>query len=218
MGTNIKAILFDLDGTLRDTKHVIYGALKEVFDTQGKPFPTDSELEPYINHSSFVREAFLPELDQTEFESIYYPAKDRLNPTAKVFQGTIESLTSLRERGFVLGLVTAARKSMLQLNELGLEDYFDVVISAEDSSEHKPNPEGLFVALERLCIPGTNAVYVGDMPTDIKAGKTANLRAAIGVSYGFFSRDKLEEAGADYVIDSLAELPGIVERLNNDED
>jgi HAD superfamily hydrolase (TIGR01509 family) len=209
----IEAVLFDYDGTLRDTKHVIFGALQAAFQHHGKDFPSEPELEPYIHHSSYVRKAFLSSMSQREFEEIYYAAKDRLAPTVQLFAGSKEVLDDLRADGVRTGLVTAAKKSMLQLGDLRLEGAFTVTVGAEDITEHKPSPEGILVALKRLGVPPQNAIYVGDMPTDIEAGKGAGLAATVGAAYGFFSSEKLKDAGADYIIESPAELPQLLREI-----
>lgn len=90
-------------------------------------------------------------------------------------------------------------------------DNFDVVTS-DDVKATKPNPEGIDKVLKHLSVKADQAVMVGDLPVDIVAGKKAGL-FTIGISHGFSSKEELEAAGADKVVDSLAELQAFIENL-----
>ncbi|WP_213190897.1 HAD family hydrolase, partial [Escherichia coli] len=69
--SKLKAILFDYDGTLRDTRSLIYASFDFAFDAHDKPVPTKDELAPYIHHHSFVHEALMPEVPYEDFEREY---------------------------------------------------------------------------------------------------------------------------------------------------
>jgi pyrophosphatase PpaX len=82
---------------------------------------------------------------------------------------------------------------------------FDAVVAAEDSERHKPEPDPVLVALERLGAGPEGACYVGDSPFDVESGRAAGV-LTIGVTWGFFARAPLEESGADVIVDTPAEL------------
>jgi pyrophosphatase PpaX len=97
------------------------------------------------------------------------------------------------------------------LAHVGLERLMDAVISAESTKRNKPHPEPVLLACERLGVSPADALFVGDSPHDVEAGKAAGVRT-VAALWGFFPRIELEAAGADYFLHDIAELPGLVER------
>jgi len=93
---------------------------------------------------------------------------------------------------------------------VGLIGHVDVVIGADSVARHKPHPEPVLVALERLGAPRETAIFVGDSPHDVASGNTAGVRT-IGVAWGAFDRAALAEA--TYVVDSVAELEATLLRI-----
>jgi pyrophosphatase PpaX len=94
----------------------------------------------------------------------------------------------------------------------GLDAYVPLVVGADDTTRHKPDPEPVRVALDRLGHPPEEALFVGDSPFDMAAGRAAGV-LAVAACWGPFPRAELEVAGADHFLDSLAELPGLLDRL-----
>ena len=95
------------------------------------------------------------------------------------------------------------------LDICGLSRHFEVIITPEDVRNAKPDPEPVLLALERLGVPAAEALFVGDSPHDIAAGRAAGTRTA-GVLWGPFPRRTLEEAGADYLLERQDEVLGLV--------
>jgi pyrophosphatase PpaX len=117
-------------------------------------------------------------------------------------------LTTLKEEGRRLGVVTAKRHETVRLafSYLPLEHFFDVVVGSDDTDRHKPDPAPLHHALERLGADRDDAVYVGDSPFDIRAGKAAGMHAVAVTWGGIHPRERLEAEGPDAVVDSAEEL------------
>jgi phosphoglycolate phosphatase len=88
---------------------------------------------------------------------------------------------------------------------MGIADYFGYVIGADSVTHHKPDPEPVVNTLQTLGLEPSEVIVVGDMPVDILMARNASARS-VGVTYGNSSREDLEAAGADYVIDSIEEL------------
>jgi pyrophosphatase PpaX len=97
-----------------------------------------------------------------------------------------------------------------------LERYFDAVIGGLDVENHKPKPDPVLLALEKIDVIPDQALMVGDLAVDILSGKAAGVRATVGLTYGFGSRKMLKEAGADYLLDSLEALPEIIQTIMQD--
>jgi phosphoglycolate phosphatase len=98
---------------------------------------------------------------------------------------------------------------MAILDREGVSDLIDVVISASDAKRKKPFPDPLFLCCERMGIPPGQCVYIGDMGMDITAGRAAGMKT-IGVLTGFETRRDLMENHPDRIIESIADLPGVL--------
>ncbi len=123
----------------------------------------------------------------------------------------VRLLEQLQQKGFIMGLVTFVRKTRLtrRLDMWKLGDYFRSAITPDQVAEFKPSPQPYLKAIEDLHLAPKECVVVGDEPVDMLGGKRAGTRT-IGLPQGFYSREELEEAGADTIITSLNELPSVL--------
>jgi pyrophosphatase PpaX len=135
------------------------------------------------------------------------PLHSELQPCA----GILDVLPVLRAEGRRLGIVTAKRRLTVQLafdTLPELEQYFDVVVGAEDTERHKPHPEPILVALERVGAAARETAYVGDSPFDVQAANAAGV-AAVAVTWGgFHSRERLAQEEPDAIVATPEELLG----------
>ena len=109
-----------------------------------------------------------------ELVDVYRAHNEPLHATLEAFDGVLELLPELRRRGHRLGIVTAKRVATVQLafdRFPLLRELTDVLVGAEDTERHKPDPDPVLEALRRLGASPEEAVYVGDSPFDIRAGK-----------------------------------------------
>jgi pyrophosphatase PpaX len=120
-------------------------------------------------------------------------------------------LEQLRQEGFVMGLVTFVRKTRLtrRFDAWKLGDYFSCSVTPEQVEEFKPSPQPYLKAIEEFHLTPRECFVVGDEPVDMLGGKRAGTKT-IGLPQGFYSREELEEAGAELIISSLNELPSIL--------
>jgi pyrophosphatase PpaX len=129
------------------------------------------------------------ELDPERVDDLveaYRRHNEPMHEELEAFWEVVEVLPRLRAEGRRLGLVTAKRKVTVQLafDRLpGLEDNFDVIVGAEDTARHKPDPDPILEALRRLDASPDDAAYVGDSPYDVRAAKAAGVYA-IAVAWG----------------------------------
>jgi HAD superfamily hydrolase (TIGR01549 family) len=124
---------------------------------------------------------------------------------------TLRLLKEFVQSGFRLGMVTFVRKQRItrRLDKWKLQQYFDSVITPDDEPEFKPSPRPFVSAMGQLKVLPAECFVIGDEPVDMIGGKKAGTRT-IGLPQGFFSREELERAGADYIVPSLDHLPSIV--------
>lgn len=202
------ALLFDLDGTLVDTIALLLGSMRQAFDAVGIPRPTDAEWTAGIGtplHTQFrdfvKDEALIPRL-VTAYRAYQHEHHDALT---NAYEGIPALVARLEERGHPIGIVTSKADYLAEraLTWVGLAGHVDVVIGADSVTRHKPHPEPVLVALERLGAPRATAIFVGDSPHDVASGNAAGVRT-IGVAWGAFDREALSDA--TIVVDSVAEL------------
>jgi pyrophosphatase PpaX len=204
-------VLFDLDGTVIDTGVIILASMRHAAETVLGGDYTDAQLLATVGGPGL--EAQMQALDPERVEelvTVYREHNEPLHDTISVCAGIDEVLDALKDRGHRLGVVTAKRRATVDLAfaRLPIEHFFDVVVGGDETTEHKPHPAPLLLALERMGASPADAAYVGDSPFDMQAAKAAGLYA-IGVSWGrIHTADKLTDA--DVVIHEAEELLGLV--------
>lgn len=214
------AAIFDLDGTLvtfnldiHEWRRVLLGVLKRRgFETGslGLSTPTQDILD-YAKaqagpggtavYESLRREAF-DILDKLELEG---------TPSATVYPDAVETLRYLASRGVRLCVLTnSGRKAASEsLKKSGLGDFFEFVLTRDDTETMKPRPDGLAKAVALLGISPSEAYYVGDSRYDIMAAKQAGVKS-VAVATGNYTAENLKELGANFVIASLSQLRGVL--------
>jgi pyrophosphatase PpaX len=204
-------VLFDLDGTVIDTGAIILASMRYTAETVVGGEYTDAQLLAAVGGPGL--EAQMEALDPTrvdELVRVYRAHNEPLHDTIEICAGMDVVLDELNERGHRLGIVTAKRRftADLAFARIPIEHLFEVVVGGDETTEHKPHPAPLLLALERLGADPSEAVYVGDSPFDMQAAKAAGLYA-IGVSWGrIHAAEKLTDA--DVVIDRAEELLALV--------
>lgn len=123
----------------------------------------------------------------------------------------VRVLEQLKQEGIIMGLVTFVRETRLKrrLDVWKLRDYFRCTVSPEQVAEFKPSPQPYLKAIREFGLAPTECVVVGDEPVDMLGGKRAGTRT-MGIPQGFYSREELEQAGADSIITSLNVLPSVI--------
>jgi pyrophosphatase PpaX len=202
----IKAILFDLDGTILDSVPVILASFREVCEDMGLPFDEEFvrshigiPLEPQGQMFAGDRGDEFVERYRENYEK--YHGLD-----THLFPGAGEALHTLRERGFRLALVTS--KSLRAVSRIiataGIAEHFEVVITADHVARHKPHPEPILKAMDALGVAAEETVYVGDARFDVEASAGAGV-PMIGVSWGAGLREELAP-GCVAVLDSWQQV------------
>jgi pyrophosphatase PpaX len=202
-------VLFDLDGTLIDSGEIILASFRYATRSVLAREIPDEVLAAAVGGSNIYEQmrAFDPERVD-ELVRVYREHNEPLHDGLVAFEGIKDVLERLQSEGRRLGIVTAKRRKTVDLafSILPLERYFDTVVTAEQTEHHKPHPEPVLAALERLGASPADAAFVGDSPFDMGAGKAAGV-FTIAVSWGkIHSVARLLEAGADAVVHSPHEL------------
>lgn len=212
----IEAVMFDFDGTVADTNHLVYESFRVTLKEKLQVEPQRQDI--YDLFGEPLERTLKRYVDDIEDILAYYRAFNEENHDALIqpFPGVEAALRDLQAMGVKLGIVTSKRRAMALrgIEVLGLGDYFDVVITPEDTRNHKPSADPLLKGLERLGgIPPERVLMVGDSVFDIKCGQNAGART-VGVTYTVVGLEKLEALRPDYFVDALTELVDIVRELN----
>ncbi len=188
-----RIVLFDLDGTLIDSGPIILASMQHAVRTVlGCEIPPD-ELGMSIGGQGIVAQMTAIDADHADaLLEAYKEHNDGLHETLEAFDELLTVLPSLKAEGRRLGIVTAKRHRTvgLALDRFpSLADAFDVVVGFEDTDRHKPEPEPVLLAVEKLGGTTDEAVYVGDSPFDIGAAKAAGV-FSVAVGWGGIHPDE----------------------------
>ena len=212
----LPAILFDLDGTLIDTIELLLSSARHAFDGWHRQTPTEAEWVSGIGTPLVDQlRAYAADEDEvamllTRYRNYQREHHDRLT---RCYTGVADVVASLAARGHPLAVVTSKATPIANqsLTFVGLDRYFPVVVGFDDTKRHKPDPEPVRYALERLGVAAGHAVFVGDSPHDVHAGNAAGV-TTVAALWGPFGRETLAEADPDHFIECLADLPGLLDR------
>ncbi len=208
----INTIVFDLDGTLLNTLEDLKDSVNYALERQGFPLRNLGEIRSFVgNGIRLLMERAVPKnIDNDTFEICFKDFCDyykiHMEDKTAPYDGINDMLTNIKKAGFKTAIVTNKADFAAQdLCKRMFGKNIDFVVGSSDDRPNKPEPDGVFYALEKLGSKIENTVFVGDADTDILTAKNANL-PSIGVLWGFRDREVIEEAGAEYIVESVKDL------------
>jgi pyrophosphatase PpaX len=179
-------VLFDFDGTIVDSGAIILASFRHASrEVLGEEVP-DLQVRAMLGGASLHEQmAAIAPTRVEELVAAYRLHNAGLHDELECCTGMLDVLDRLHAEGRRLGIVTAKRHETVELAfaRLPLRDYFEVIVGADDTERHKPDPEPILFALERLRASAEDAAYVGDSPFDVGAARAAGVHA-IGVTWG----------------------------------
>lgn len=214
----IKAVIFDWDGTLADTRKAVVQSFQKVLTEAGCTVSDEFiERRMGIGTKKTIIGAFREcnmRLDVSTLEKLMTKKVTMhagLGEIANVLEGATELLEALRGK-VKLAVATMSNRIVIDtlLPEKGIAPYFEVVVSADDITNPKPDPEAFLLTAEKLGADPKNCIVVEDSVFGVKAAKAANMKC-IAVSTGVYSKEELEEEKPDIVIGSLVEKEKILD-------
>ncbi len=212
-GVGYQTVLFDLDGTLIDSGGLILASFRHATQTVlGRTIPDDVLMANVGGHGIHAQMREFDEQRADELVGVYREHNTRIYRHVSVFEGVEGVLDRLKADGRRLGVVTVKSRPTVDVTfeVLPLGDYFDVVITGDDAMRHKPDPEPLLLAADRLGAAPGSAVYVGDSPFDVRAAKAAGM-GSVAVAWGrIHPRERLESEGPDVIVEEPSELARVL--------
>jgi len=210
----IKAILFDLDGTLINTNNLIIESFKH---TLRKHLNLELEDKEIVKFFGEPLDTTLARYDRENVDLLMdtYRAfnKENHDNLAEGFDDAISALRALKAKGIKIAVVTSKRRQMAErgLKLFQLYDLVDVFITPEDTLKHKPHGEPALKACEELKVDPKNALMVGDSHFDIICGKNAGCKTCV-VEYTALSLEEIMGYDPDYKISTLMDLLLVLEK------
>jgi pyrophosphatase PpaX len=206
-----KYILFDLDGTLIDTNQMIIDSFKHTYKLHLNRELEEKEILQYFGEPLITTlRRYSPE-NAEELYNTFIQYNESIHDTSATLCCNIqEALEKLKEMGCVMAVVTSKRSKMAYrgLELFDILKYFTVVVTVDDTVNHKPHPEPILRALEKLGALPAEALMVGDSVFDIKCAHNAGIQA-VKVSWGAAMEHQDEEV-PDYMVNDAMEIVDIV--------
>jgi phosphoglycolate phosphatase len=216
------ALLFDLDGTLADTKPDLHAAMNYILRKNGLAEVSGEATQNLIGGGArVILQRGLQEngvtwpddkLDAATEEFVLYYDQN-IDAHTRLYPNLMPILDAARAGGIAMGVVTNKRESLSAklLFRLGIHSYFDVLVGGDTLPKRKPDPDTINQALRALGVKAEEAIMVGDSEADTGGAIAAHV-ASICVSFGY-RRVSLDELKADAIIDDYAEFSAAAKRL-----
>jgi len=217
-------VLIDVDGTLVDSVPDLAFCVDEMMKQLDMPTHGEAKVREWVGNGveRLVRRALIGKLDGEPDEALYdqaYPIfmelySENTSKRSCLYPGVKEGLEYLKSEGYPLGCVTnkAAQFTEPLLKDLGVSDYFSIVISGDALEKKKPDPMPLLHAATFFKVAPEKALMIGDSISDVKAARAAGFQIFC-MSYGYNHGVDIREANPDEVMDSMAELPILLGKL-----
>jgi HAD superfamily hydrolase (TIGR01509 family) len=207
----VKGILFDLDGTIVDSREAYLEAAKTAFQTIGQRPPEPraaleipKRLEQHLSITDLVGSDVKGFLD-VYLKTYYLITKDKTKPVRNV-QATLDMLSGKAKLALITMRFVEKNALIEELKHFGLAKFFRYIVTAMDTHKPKPSPDALIKTVKALDVNMCGCAIVGDSVTDVRAGKSAGAMT-VAVLSGLFSREELTRESPDLILDDATELP-----------
>lgn len=205
----IKTILFDLDGTIINTNELILASFFHALEGVSEQPVTREQIIPYFGEPLGKQMKLFSGLEQVDhlvdkYREFNMAKHDEMTTE---FPYVKEVLDQLHNEGIRMGVVTTKMRdtAVKGLKLFDLEQYMQVVVTLDDVTKAKPDPEGIKLAMRKLDADPDSTLMVGDSQYDIQAAQNAGIRAA-GVAWSIKGKEFLNRFEPDYMLDDIRDL------------
>lgn len=210
----IELIIFDLDGTLIDSKIDLANSVNHALDELNVPEKDTSLIAKYIGGGiTNLMKLSLGRDNESELKRAVEIFKTHygkhLTDNTVLYPHIEEALDYFSKKHKVVITNKTSDYTKAILKKLGVIDRFDIILGAEDVEKRKPSPYPIKKVINILNVSNKKTIIVGDMATDIAAGRNADI-CTCGVTYGLGAREDLLNAGPDFLINDIRELERII--------
>ena len=210
----VRAVLFDFDGTLADSYPGITASVNHVRAAHGLPPLEEAEVRKFVGRGPhYLLEHTVPgstdlNADQARYRA-HHPSV--MLQGTRLLPGAAETVWAVKQMGLLTGICSNKPRIFMEkiLDHLHLAPWIDVVLGPEDVPRPKPAPDMLKAALRKLAVSPEAALYVGDMTVDIETARQVGVTVWV-VPTGSDERATLEAARPDRILDDLKGLAALV--------
>lgn len=211
----VKGILFDLDGTIVDSREAYLEAAKTAFQAIGQKPPTTQtalEIPKRLEQNQPIDD--ITRTNPQQFLAIYLKTyyaitqeKTKLIPNVST---TLETLSEKAKLALITMRFVPKETIINELEHFNIAKYFTYVVTALDTHKPKPSPEALIKCVRALDVQICDCVIVGDSVSDVRAGKAAGART-VAVLSGLFFHEELAKENPDLILKDVTYLPKFIE-------
>lgn len=205
---NFDGIIFDIDGTLTETNELIYATFNHVIEKHLNTTYTVPDITSLFGPTAevIIRE-LIKENAEEAIEDYFSFYESNHNNMAKAYDGIAEIVIDIKKQRIPLSIYTGKgrRSALITLKQVGLYEYFDMIVTGDDITDHKPSPEGVDLFVEKFNLPRDKVLMIGDAPADIKAARATGIKIA-SVLWDSYAKDEVLEMGSDYYFNTVEEL------------
>jgi beta-phosphoglucomutase len=208
-----RGAIWDVDGTMVDTAEIHFRAWQQVFGEIHQSFTRrDFDATFGQRNADILHQLFGDSFDARQIADLGDHKEQAYRALAskgvQPLPGLMALLEDLKRVGFRQAIASSAPRANLDLiiALLGVESFFDVVVSSEDTQRGKPDPQVFLIAAERLGLPPARCVVLEDAAAGVQAARAGGMKCIAVRSGGHHSEEKLKEAGADLVAATLQQV------------
>jgi phosphoglycolate phosphatase len=215
-------VLIDVDGTLVDSVPDLAYCVDAMMRELGLPERGETRVRQWVGNGveRLVQRALINQLDGQPDEVLFAEAlpvfealyRDNTSKRSCLYPGVQEALDFIKTTGVRMGCVTnkASQFTLPLLKDLGVHDYFEIIICGDMLDRKKPDPMPLLHAAEQLETSPSASLMIGDSMSDVKAARAAGFQI-VCMSYGYNHGEDIRDYNPDAVVDSMAEIKDIVD-------
>ena len=207
--SNLKCVIFDMDGTLTQTNQLIFNSFNHIAEKYiGKTFsqPEITAMFGPPEEGALLNVVSRNQLDEAMDEYLLF-YKENHSRLAKLYPGIKEVLGFLKQQGRKVTLFTGKgiHTTSITLDEFGIRPYFDYVVTGNDVQKHKPSAEGIHKIMSHFQLKPNEVLMVGDAVSDVKAAHESGVKIA-AVVWDSYSRERVLQMPTDYVFHNVGEF------------
>jgi len=210
----IRAVFFDLDGTLIDSLADLTVAVNHIRSVFSLFHLTEDAVRLKVGKGArYLLQQVLPDASDADVDlalGLFIEfSRQHIAEKSRMYPGMLETVCELASRNIKLAVISNKHEDLSRsiLKALGIDEFFEIITGGDTYSERKPSPLPLLNAAEKLGVAPSECFMVGDSINDIEAGQRANI-ATIGCTWGFGGREELD--GADFMVDYPKDLCALI--------
>ena len=199
--------IFDVDGTLTSTNQLIFDSFNFIAKKYLNRKFTDEEIVAMFGPTEDVilKKWCEDKFDEARIE--YYKYYSDNHWKAKLYPGINDILDYLKNKKFPLGIFTGKGReaTMITLKKLGVDHYFDLIVTGDDVANHKPSADGILKFVNHFKLKNERVLMIGDSVSDVKASKEAGIKVASAL-WDSYAHEKVKTLQSDYYFYSVQDL------------